>query len=231
MNKNLKRSIIFVVIFTVIGFIAMQIPAFKIVGSDAKFNAFDFMAPGAGLLIGSIWGMISVFLVKLISLIINYQEFDWFSVLRLFPLALAALYFGSKGKKTAIIPLACIALFWLHPVGQKAWYYALYWLIPLVASLKKDRLIFNALGATFTAHAVGSTAFLYTVNAMTPEMWLALVPVVFMERMMFAVGIWVSYIVFNNVLEFLVEKLNWKFLQVLVNKHYVVSKYFLKHYA
>ena len=80
-----------------------------------------------------------------------------------------------------------------HPVGAQAWVYSLYWLIPVVLYfLRKESLFLTALGSTFTAHAVGSVIWIYA-NPMTPQAWLVLIPVVFIERFVFASGMVVAY--------------------------------------
>jgi hypothetical protein len=116
--------------------------------------------------------------------------------------------------------LLAMLAFNLNPIGRSAWYYSLYWLIPVACYFLQERfLLARALGATFTAHAVGSTAFLYAF-ALPKMVWIALIPIVAVERSVFAVGIVVSYLVFNNVLNFLVEKKVVKY-EFLVNKKYV----------
>jgi hypothetical protein len=85
--------------------------------------------------------------------------------------------------------------------------YSLIWLIPFIATFFKERLILNSLGATFTAHAIGSVIFLYTFG-LTPSVWISLIPVVFIERGFFTLGIWASCLLFN----FILDKLsNFKF--------------------
>jgi len=96
------------------------------------------------------------------------------------------------------------------------------WLIPFVATFFKKRLILNSLGATFTAHAVGSTIFLYTFG-LTPQIWLALIPVVFIERGVFTVGIWASFMAFNTVLDKLSKIEFAKALRQFVKQEYVLS--------
>ena len=232
MNKNLKRIILSVVIFTVLGLIALQIPFTNIVGSKQAFSLFDFMGPTAGMLIGSWPGAVSAIFVKVVNTIATGGEWELTTIIRLFPMALAALYFGMgvKNKKlVAVIPLICMIAFWLHPEGRQAWYYALYWLIPIAASLKSERLILNSLGATFTAHAVGSTAFLYALN-LPAAVWIGLIPIVFMERMLFTAGITVSYLVLNNVLNWVDKRLNIKIVHRLVNEHYLLNKNLVRKY-
>jgi hypothetical protein len=101
----------------------------------------------------------------------------------------AALYLATPSRLIRCgMPLLAIGLFLLHPVGFQAALYSGYWLIPLCIGILVPRSFFaHALGATFTAHAVGSVIWLYTVP-MTPEAWLGLMPLVALERFTFAAG-------------------------------------------
>lgn len=183
------------------------------------------------MFIGSIWGAVSVVFVKVVSFLFSGQHLDTSTIIRFFPLALAALYFGARKyqKLVAVIPLLCMVLFILHPQGRGAWFYSLYWLIPVAAVFIKRSLVFNSLGATFTAHAVGSVAFLYAFNLPT-ETWIALIPIVFLERMLFTGGIAVSYLVMNSLLNWLANRLRMPSLQKLVNPNYVFSKQLISKY-
>lgn len=220
-----KKKIIFLIIFVIFGLILLSIPFTNIVGSNQKFSLFDFFAPATGLFLGSIWGALSVIFVKIISFLFSGQSLETATIIRFFPLALAAFYFGARKyqKLVAIIPLVCMVLFILHPQGRGAWFYSLYWLIPVASVFIKRSLIFNSLGATFTAHAVGSVAFLYVFNLPT-EVWIALIPIVFLERMLFTGGIAVSYLVMNSLLNWLANKLRMPVLHRLVNPNYIFSK-------
>ena len=91
------------------------------------------------------------------------------------------------------LPLACMALFIAHPVGFKAFAYTGYWLIPVVLYFTKKELFFlRALSSTFIAHGVGSVIWIWC-NPMTSAAWLALIPVVFVERGIFALGMTLIY--------------------------------------
>jgi len=106
----------------------------------------------------------------------------------------AALYLATRQRvlRTAL-PLVCIVLFVIHPVGFQAMLYSTYWLIPLIiAQYRHAPLFMHMLAATFTAHAVGSVIWLYTVP-MTPTTWLALMPLVALERCTYAAGMFVIY--------------------------------------
>lgn len=103
------------------------------------------------------------------------------------------------------IPLACMILFFVHPVGHQASAYSLYWLLPiLIGFLPKPASFFKALASTFTAHAVGSVMHLYMINSMSSAAWLGLIPVVACERLLLAMGMWTSYI----ALSWFLKKLN-----------------------
>lgn len=232
MQKITKKKVLFVVIFVALGLAISQIPISPIVGSKQSFTPFEFLGPTSGMFLGAWPAAISVFFVKLFNVLIKHQAFDITTLIRFFPMMLAAIYFGiAKSKKIILaIPLLCIILFVLHPEGRQAWYFSLYWLIPVVCFFKKDRLVLNALGSTFTAHAIGSTAFLYAFNLPAP-IWIGLIPVVLMERALFCAGIWVFYLAINSVLDWLVEKKRISILKALVNPRYVLSRKFFKSSA
>jgi hypothetical protein len=196
----MSRKILFLVIFTVLGLISFQIILSPIVGSGQSFTLFEFLGPIGGMFLGPIFGVISALFVRGLNVIIFHQTLDALTIIRFLPAMLAAAYFGLKTKKTVIIFPVCIALFLLNPIGRQAWAYSLIWLIPFFATLGKKRLILNSLGATFTAHAVGSVIFLYTFG-LTPAVWVSLIPVVFIERGVFTIGIWGSCLAFNFVLD------------------------------
>ena len=63
-----------------------------------------------------------------------------------------------------------------------------------------ETLIGRSLGATFTAHAVGGVLWIYTIP-MTPEIYIALLPIVIVERTLFATGIAASYVAVNAILD------------------------------
>jgi len=206
-----KRKILFSIFFTILGLLAFQISVSQIIGSTQKFTLFELLGPIGGMFLGPVLGAVSVFFVRALNIFIAHQPIDLLTVIRFLPAILAAVYFGLKQKKTAIIFPICIALFLISPIGRQAWMYSAIWLIPFVATFFKKRLILNSLGATFTAHAVGSVIFLYTFG-LTPAIWIALIPVVFIERGFFTIGIWASCLAFNFVLDKLT---NFKFASAL----------------
>jgi len=225
-----KRKILFLIIFIIIGLIAFQISINQIVGSSQNFTLFEFLGPIGGMFLGPILGAVSTFFVRMFNVIIHQQSLDFLTIVRFLPAISAAFYFGLKQKKTAIIFPVCIALFLLNPIGRQAWMYSLIWLIPFIASFGKKRLILNSLGATFTAHAVGSVIFLYSFG-LTPAIWVSLIPVVLIERGIFTLGIWGSCLIFNFVLDKLTDFRAVSFLKPLVNKNYLISTNFFRQFA
>ncbi len=89
---------------------------------------------------------------------------------------------------SSLISGVCIVLFGLHPVGYQALFYTSLWIFPLVmAFVKTEHFFLHALASTLTVHAVGSVLWLYT-HTLTPEIWLALIPIAAIERVLFALG-------------------------------------------
>lgn len=216
-----KRNLLFIVIFSLLGFGALQVPFTRLAGSRVSFTLFDFFGPVAAGFIGTIPGIAAVFLMQFFNFLFHGAKIvDAGTIIRFFPMLFAALYFGRKGKLNIIIPLLAILVFNLHPIGRLVWYYSLYWLIPIGCHFFRDRSLFaRSLGATFTAHAVGGALWIWVFN-LPKAVWISLIPVVVIERILFAVGIAVMYLVVNNLLSLLVEKKNLN-LGLLVNQKYV----------
>lgn len=229
-NTNSQKQIIFLPIFVILGLVALQIPFSQILGSTQKFSLFDFFGPTTGKFLGPTLGIISVLLVKILEVVVAGKAFDLTTLIRLLPMSLAALYFGSHSAKKGLIAALCLLAFILHPIGREVWYFSLYWLIPIFASFNKERLSFKALGSTFTAHAVGSVSFLYAFQ-LPAQVWHNLIPIVFYERMTFAAGIWVSFFLFNFALDKATKFLSATFLKSLVDIRYRPSWKFLRFYS
>ena len=118
----------------------------------------------------------------------------------------AVLYFGMRSRAILLVPLVAIVAFNLHPIGRTVWYYSLFWTIPILCHFMRDRSLFlRGLGTTFTAHAVGGALWIYAFN-LPQAVWISLIPVVLVERLLFAAGIASMYVVLNNALNFLMER-------------------------
>ncbi|OGE18836.1 hypothetical protein A3J19_04740 [Candidatus Daviesbacteria bacterium RIFCSPLOWO2_02_FULL_41_8] len=212
--STLHKKLFFLGLFSVLGFIALQIPFNKILGSSVSFTLFDFFGPMTGAFLGPVFGITSVLGVELVNLFIKHTPLTTGSIIRLFPTLFAVFYFaviakkgnGLTNKLILAVPVLCIIAFIAHPIGRQVPYYPLlFWWIPVAAYFKRDNLFLKSLGATFTAHAVGGTAFLYALN-LPAEVWRSLPPIVASERLLFASGIAASYIVVKYTLSFLASK-------------------------
>ncbi len=212
------KQLFFILAFSLLVLVGSQLNFSPIIGADNQFfTMFQFFGPTAGAFLGPIVGAATVLLAELINFVFAGKAFTLINLAWLAPMLFAAAYFNGKGKRlVAAVPLLAMVLFWMHPIGRQAWFYALYWLIPILATLKPN-LISRSLGATFTAHAIGSVAFLYAVPT-TPALWIGLIPIVAFERGLFSLGIAASYVVLNTVM----AKLHLPVFDV--DPRYVISK-------
>ena len=219
------KSLAFIILFSFLVLIANSINFSAILGGapNQSFTLFQFFGPIAGGFLGAGAGVLSVLFAEIISFIWLGKSPDMVNLLRLLPMLFATLYFAKYSRNRlfgAVVPLACMVLFVINPIGGQAWAYSLYWLIPAIALMLPEHLFFRALGATMTAHAIGSVIWLYTFPS-TPEFWMALIPVVAFERLLFALGISGSYIVMNSM--FARVKAISKSGAMLIDKRYVLS--------
>jgi hypothetical protein len=222
MEKITRRDLAFLLIFGVAALIAARINFSQVLGAENQtFTLFQFFGPVAASFIGPVLGLGAILASEIANIILLGKSFTLFEIARLFPMLFAAYYFA-KGKNPLgiALPLVCMALFIMHPVGGQAWYYSLYWLIPVAAAFFPQKLFLRSLGATFTAHAVGTTVFLYTLPS-TPAFWVALIPIVAFERLMFASGISISYVALNTFLAKIEQKLELK--SITLDKRYVLG--------
>lgn len=210
--KQAQKKLLFLALFTITGFISLQVPFNKVIGSNVSFTLFDFFAPIAGSFLGPVFGITSVFTVEIINLWIKQTPLTTGSVIRLFPTLFAVLYFAIvankkyQGKWILAVPVFCILAFVAHPIGRQVFYYALmFWSIPVLAYFRRNNLFIKSLGATFIAHAVGGAAWIWAFN-LPVNVWNALIPVVIAERLLFATGIAASYIIIKHSLDFLAAK-------------------------
>lgn len=216
-----KKNLLFIAIFALIGFITLQIPVAQLEGSKANFTVYDAFAPVAGSFIGSVPGVIAVFLMQLLNFLIHGSRLaDIGTIIHFLPMLFAVLYFAKKGTFNVIIPLIAIAAFLAHPIGREVWYFTLFWTIPIISYFLRDRFLFaRALGATFTAHAIGGALWMWAF-ALPASVWNGLIPVVATERLLFTLGICGSFVVVNNLL-CLLEKKRLLRLGFSINQKYL----------
>jgi len=105
MNFNSKQ-LIFILVFITLGLIALQIPLVHLAGSKASFTVFDSFAPIATGFIGTIPGLVAVFLMQLINFLLHGAfVLDSGTIIRFLPMLFAALYFAKPRKINLIIPI------------------------------------------------------------------------------------------------------------------------------
>lgn len=197
------RGALFLCLFLAASLAAYRLNFSSVLGTENQnFTFFQFFGPVAGAFLGPFVGAFIVLITEIINTAVLGSTLTLFGVLRFSTLMFAAIYFGGAARHVrlaAVVPLLCMALFIMHPIGGGAWVYSLYWLIPAIALVFPRNLLLKSFGATFTAHAVGSTLFLYSFPT-TSAFWLGLIPTVAFERTMFAIGIAASFIALNFVL-------------------------------
>lgn len=230
MNKlsNIQKAV-FLVFFTLIALISMQVNFSALVGANNQFfTFFQFFGPIAGGFL-AMWGVATILGAQLLNFVLASKELSIINLFRLAPMLFAAYYFSRNGirgfadKFGIVVPLLAIAVFWLNPAGRAAWYYALFWTIPIIVKFLPDNLFLRSLGATFTAHAVGGTFWVLLVP-MTAAQWTALVPVTAYERLLFALGISASYLFFTNVISALGKLSNLDISSFInIEKRYVFA--------
>jgi len=188
MYKRLKSIFPVLAIFGLLELISLFKVNILLGAKTAVFSGFAVAGPLVGLYAGT-GLMVGIFALRRLVRGI----FLGTSLLSPFALYLPTLAAGYYLKSHSwlirlVVPLACMVLFMVHPVGGQAWYYALYWLVPVAVYLIPFESQFvQALGATFVQHAVGSVLWLYFMPT-TAAIWTMLLPIVFVERILCAVG-------------------------------------------
>jgi hypothetical protein len=180
-----------------------------------KFSLSVFFGPTLAKIFGVAYGTSTIILTHILGLVAGYfwpgSRFiykikavkDYFTFL---PIIFAGIYFTKvfKGnKKLIIIPLICILLFIINPIGRTVWFYSGFWLIPIIISLFKEKIdkflkipLFKtygySLGAAFVDHAIGSVIYLYLLQ-IPANFWIEAIPMTMIERLMIAAGIELCY--------------------------------------
>jgi hypothetical protein len=199
------RNVLVKALKTLASYIVLELSSFikfsYIVGSQRLFFSGINIA---GPLIGRYSGLGSFFLQLLkkslrsnssfLTLAYNFGQSFFNPLLYHIPTIVASGYWFSSNRLIRIgIPSLCMILFIAHPVGREAFFYSLFWLIPLaIHCLPSQRALTEALGTTFTAHAVGSVLHLY-IYQMPALYWWGLMPIVVIERSVFALGMTVVF--------------------------------------
>src|SRR3989338_8241557 len=169
LNKLMtKKGMLFLLIFTALVFAGDKLNFSKLIGAENQFfTLFQFFGPIAGAFLGPTVGVLAVLIAEIASFFYLGKVWSAVNLLRLLPMLFAAWYFGTRKKDTIsiTIPLIAIALFIAHPIGRQAWFFSLFWTIPILVKMLPVQLGSNpfmkGLGATFTAHAVGGAMWNY----------------------------------------------------------------------
>lgn len=206
-----KQEIIALVLFIGLGLVALQVKLTHLAGSSANFTLFDSFAPMAAAILGLWFGLIALVIMPVANALVHGTKIltpDF--VIRLIPMLFAAWYFQTARKANLLIPVLCIVAFLLNPVGRSVWYFSLFWTIPIICYLFRERgqvlgLVARSLGATFTAHAVGGAIWIYAYH-LPKAVWQGLIPVVVVERLLFAAGLAISFLAIQNILAALAKR-------------------------
>ena len=220
MEKTTRNKLIFFTGFTLLGILALHVPLMKLAGASVNFTLFDAFAPIAGAFLGTAVGAAAVLIMQGFHFVANGMNFESAaSLIRILPLVFAALYFSKKMPLNFIVPTLAIIAFVAHPVGREVWYFSLFWTIPIICYFLQERwLLARALGATFMAHSVGGALWVWFVP-IPAAVWVGLIPIVIMERLLFAAGISITYLAVNNAFAFLNKKLDITYKFPVQQKH------------
>jgi hypothetical protein len=181
--KNFVRSCLFASFVKISSLLKIS----YIAGSHVLcLSAASVLAPLSGAF-GGVSGSFGVFFARLVLHFLLCKTIALSFLALCVPGLFACLYWATRNSIVRVgVPLLCMILFIAHPVGRQAFIYSIYWLVPVIISIRGyNSLFFQALGSTFVAHAVGSVIWLYTVP-MTAAQWMGLMPVVAIERLLFA---------------------------------------------
>lgn len=206
----LLPKIMFAVLFAAFFMVLTKIKFWPIFGTESSFSFGVMFGPVISRFLNAYWGTSVIMLTRIIGFATGYYKMGDISNLTKFvmswltfvPIMMGGIYFSKmfKGdRRLVVIPVFCILLFLIHPIGREVWYYSLFWAIPLLTTVLKpriDRLLKNhlaqvyaySLGSAFTDHAIGSITYLYFVN-IPAEFWIQAIPFTIVERTIIAAGI------------------------------------------
>lgn len=201
MIKKSCKMISFLSLVKLLSFIKVS---FLVGSSMVWFSGVNSIVPLTGAFAG-VTGAMFFFLMRQMIHLLLFKTLSFSFLALCIPGLCASLYWATNHPIIRVgLPLLCMGLFIAHPIGAHAFLYSFYWLIPVVLYCISYRSLFlHALGSTFVAHAVGSVIWLYTVP-MTAGMWLGLIPVVIVERVLFALGM----VVMHQVISYLFDTID-----------------------
>lgn len=208
---HLKRSL---------GFIAAIVLVFIKIGVFSSYAMLTLsfnncFIPALGVIFGSS-SLVFYFVLK--TAIHLFHTSSWYSFLSScsLPSLGAGLYLtnldqsATKKKKSLLsgLILSCMILFISQTYTSCACFYSCFWLIPLLAIwLPYNSLFIRMLGSVFTAHAIGSNLWLFFGPTLLPAQWIALIPIVIVERIILATGMFIIYQIVNPLASLLVRSI------------------------
>ncbi len=217
MNKTdlmVKSFLTFTFLTAVI--VLSKVKLHQIFGTGTSFSLLTMFAPIIIHFTGPYIGAVAIYGARIIQIMLGISKSrTLFSYVLYTPLFFAGFYFAKMFKKSKyelIIPTLAIILFLLHPIGRIVWYYSLFWIIPILISLNKRKILeltrkrdlptvyIYALASTFIDHAIGSIMYLYYLN-IPAIYWNIAIPYVPFERLFYALGITISYLFVRNSLK------------------------------
>lgn len=212
-KMNIERKKIFIIklffsiMFASLFIVLTKVKLTPIIGTQLSFSASVMFGPIISKFVGITFGTASILISHFFGVIVGiYKIKSIVSYFIFLPIICAGIYFArifKSEKKLVWLPIICISLFILHPIGNSVWFYSLFWTIPIIITIEKERIekivknyaakvYLYSLGTAFVDHAVGSTLFLYFMN-IPKEAWLMAIPLTIIERLIIAFGITLSY--------------------------------------
>lgn len=190
MNTTKKDVLISAIALAIVSFSSFSI-SHIVASKGASFGLTSIILPA----LASFGGVVTSAIAALFALLKAYSGYSL--VAKGIPTlaSLATAHAHQPTRNTVLLniglPIVMSIIFIAHPVGSSAWVYTLFWIIPVICEISRQRgnssLFIRLLSATFIAHAVGSVIFLYSIPT-TPSTWLSLLMIVPAERIIFASG-------------------------------------------
>ncbi len=179
-----------------------------------SFSLSQFIMPISGLILTN-KGMLAIFILQALWKILTIKSLTLITMLYCIsyhiPNFLGAVYMSSSDiiLKSSIL-LASAGLFVIHPIGTQIPLYTLYWVLPLaLAIFKTDNLYLKSLATTLTAHAVGTVIHIYTFQT-DVAFWTNLAKIIWIERLIFSLGIYLTYLTYKLALKLITAKIENK---------------------
>ena len=198
----MRNKFIYFFFFVIIGVFLSNITINHLLGSNIRLTFLDMFYPIMGSFIGTPLGILAA-LFLMPSFTNATSLLGFLAISRILPISLGALSFTEQHPIILVAPLLSMVAFLAHPVGSQVWYFPMLWLIPFFCwSFKKKSLLARSFSSTYISHAVGGAIWIWAFPT-TPAFWQTLIPIVLVERAIFAFGMSAFYVLINNLGYFL----------------------------